>query len=303
MTHYRFLAFVGALLIGATAAPALADEARAVAVALRPSAPAFGTSPATAPQITHSSQELVLSAPPRDSAAEGERRFGPIAEHLSRVLGRPVVYKHPGTWGGYQADMQRGGYDIVFDGPHFNGWRVEKLGHNVLVKLPGEFVYGAVVRKDNDGVRDMRALIGQKICAHAPPNLGTLIMYDQFTNPARQPVVITTDGYDKIYDALVAGKCTAAMLPVKHLKKRDPEGVNTRVVFQNAPLPQQAFSVGPRVAPPEQARVSEALLALNTDPAFAAFREAYSLGRALQPAGNAEYQKLGFYLRDMHGFY
>jgi ABC-type phosphate/phosphonate transport system substrate-binding protein len=143
-------------------------------------------------------EPLVLAAPPRDSAEEGQRRFGPVAEYLTKVLGHKVVYKHPTTWGGYQADMQRGAYDIVFDGPHFNGWRVAKLRHNVLVKLPGDFVYTAVVRKDNAAVSQLRQLAGHKICAHAPPNLGTLIMYREFDNPARQPVVVVTDGYDHI---------------------------------------------------------------------------------------------------------
>ncbi len=248
-------------------------------------------------------EPLVLAAPPRDTAEEGQRRFGPVAEYLSKVLGRRVVYKHPTTWGGYQADMQRGAYDIVFDGPHFNGWRVEKLQHNVLVKLPGDFVYTAVVRKDNAAFAQLKQLAGRRICAHAPPNLGTMIMYREFDNPARQPVVIETDGYDKIYQALLDGKCDAAMLPLKHVQKKDRNGERVRIVFQSRPLPQQAVSAGPRLSAAEQAKLAEALLAPEAAAPLARVRETYGLGKGFVAAKSDEYTGLGEYLRDVWGYY
>ena len=269
-----------------------------VSVALR--------APEATPPINFASvtaEPLILAAPPRDSAEEGKRRFGPVANYLSEVLGRPVVYRHPATWGGYQADMQRGAYDIVFDGPHFNGWRVARLGHNVLVKLPGEFVYTAVVRKDNTAITQLKQLAGRKICTHAPPNLGTMIMFREFDNPARQPVVIKTDGYDNIYQALLDGKCDGAMLPLKHVQKHDPNGERVRIVFKNQPLPQQAVSAGPRLSAAEQAKVAEALLSPAAAIPLASVREAYGLGKGFVAAKNDEYAGLGEYLKDIWGYY
>jgi ABC-type phosphate/phosphonate transport system substrate-binding protein len=295
------IVLVAAAFLGVPPAALAAESNTLIAATHRPSSESRAAA-ALEPALRAAAGELVLSAPPRDSVEDGERRFGPIAEHLSKILGRRVVYRHPGTWGGYQADMQRGVYDIVFDGPHFNGWRVKKLGHNVLAKLPGEFTYVAAVRKDNTRIQNMSQLAGRTFCAHAPPNLGTLIMLNEFDNPSRQPSIIVTDGYNKIYDALLAGKCTAAMLPLKHLAKRDPDGAHTRVVFKNPSMPQQAFSAGPRLSPAEQAKVTEALLSPTNEPAFAKFREAYSLGRSLVRAGNEEYTTLGKYLKDTRGF-
>ena len=68
---------------------------------------------------------LVLSAPPRETAEDGKSIYQPVAEYLSTVIGRRVVYQHPGTWGLYRTTMLRGGYDLVFDGPHFNSYRIE----------------------------------------------------------------------------------------------------------------------------------------------------------------------------------
>jgi ABC-type phosphate/phosphonate transport system substrate-binding protein len=246
---------------------------------------------------------LVLSAPPRDSADEGIKRFGPIAEYLSKALNRKVVYRHPSTWGGYQADMQRGNYDIVFDGPHFNGWRIEKLRHNVLVRLPGDFVYTAVVRRDDSSTSHIKQLAGHKICAHAPPNLGTLIMYNHFDNPARQPVVVVTDGYDKIYKALLDGKCDAAMLPLHSVEKYDPNGEHVRIVMRTRAMPEQAFSAGLRLSPAEQSRIAEALLSPAAAGALAKFFAAYGVGKGFVPAANSEYAGLGEYLLSVWGYY
>lgn len=245
---------------------------------------------------------LVLSAPPRDNPEEGERIFGPIAAYLSSVLGRPVVYRHPTTWGGYQTDMLEGRYDIVFDGPHFVGWRIARQQHDVLVKLPGEFVYTAVVRRNNSGITDLKQLAGHRFCAHEPPNLGTLIMYDAFDNPARQPSIVVKAGYDQIYEGLLKGECDAAMLPLDHLQKSDRDGTHTRIVFRTAPMPQQAFSAGSRLSAAEKAEVSEALRAPAAATALTTFRAVYGFRGDFVPARDAEYAGLANYLRDMRGY-
>jgi len=257
----------------------------------------------TQPMHLPSAKELVLSAPPRDSTEDGMRRFGPVADYLSQVLGRKVVYRHPGSWGVYQGAMQRGAYDIVFDGPHFNGWRLEKLGHHVLVKLPGEFTQAVVVRADEKHITDLKQLAGRQICAHAPPNLGTLVMLNEFDNPARQPAIRVTDGYRNIYQALQNGECVAAVLPVGHIKKSDPDGNHTRIVFRGKSTPNQAFSAGPRLSAEEREKVTQALLAPAAASALASFREAYSLGKPLVRAADQEYAVLGRYLKDQWGYY
>ncbi len=269
------------------------------------------TTPAPAPTPAHEAQTvtppvesvLILSAPPRESIEDGNKRFGPLADYLSQTLGRKVVYKHPGTWGGYQSDMQSGVYDIVFDGPHFVGWRVEKLGHNVLVKLPGEFLYVGFVRKDNTRIKDVQQLVGQPVCAQSQPNLGTLMLLSAFDNPSRQPVIVITEGYDKIYQGVTAGKCVAGMLPKIHLQKHDISGQYMRVFYSHRPVPEQALTAGPRLSAEEQAKITNALLTPGTEATLASFREAYAFGGWFVRATNEEYAGLGAYLKPIPGFY
>ena len=285
-----WIAAASTLLMIGTLTDALAD--RPVQVAYTPS---IGATTGAAP--------LVLSAPPREDRELGERRYGPLASYLSDVLGRQVVFRHSGTWGAYQAEMMKGGYDIVFDAPHFNGWRVERLNHNVLAKVPGDYTYTVFVRKDNTRIQDIKQLAGHKICAHAPPHLGTLVMWNQFDNPARQPMIIVTNGYRNVYESLIAGKCEAAVLSIKHLGKWDPDSAQTRVIFRNRSLPQQAISAGPRIAKEDQAKMTAALLAPAASGPLAALREAYGFGNGLVAARNEEYAGLGIYLRNEWGYY
>jgi ABC-type phosphate/phosphonate transport system substrate-binding protein len=258
--------------------------------------------PAMAPISAEERAELILSAPPRDTAAEGMRRFGPVAAYLTQVLGRRVVYRHPGSWGGYQTDMQQGIYDLVFDGPHFVSWRIENSHHNVLVKVPGDFVYTASVRSDEPELTSIEQLVGHKVCAHSTPNLGTLILLQEFPDPARQPSIIITHGYDHIYEDLLAGKCDAAMLPLKHWRGFEQNSGRTRVIFQNDPLPQQALTAGPRLTPVEQEKVREAFLSWESREATAVMRTAYAGGREFVAARNDEYIGIARYLQGEQGW-
>lgn len=270
----------------------------AVAV-VAPATPAQNDRPAT----SVNKEVLVLSAPPRDGAEGGIKRFGPIADYLSEKLGRKVVYKHPATWGGYQTDMQAGVYDIVFDGPHFISWRIEKLRHNVLVKLPGALKVVGFVRADNKRIKQVTQLAGQNICAHAPPNLGLLSLQNEFNNPSRQPNFITMEGFGAIYQGVIGGKCVAGIVPKKNLLQKDPRGEQTRIVYEHSPFPQQAFTAGLRLSDEEQNKIVAALMAPEAEAVLTEFRQAYAFKGSFVRANNAEYDDYGVYLKPVQGFY
>ena len=140
---------------------------------------------------------LVFSAPPRETEEDGIRTYQPIAEYLSRITGKTIVYKHPSDWLTYQTEMQRGSYDLVFDGPHFTSWRISNLQHSTLVKIADEHAFAVVVRKDDNRITDIKQLAGQRVCGMDPPNLGTLTVLNLFDNPARQPLIINNVGWTK----------------------------------------------------------------------------------------------------------
>lgn len=249
------------------------------------------------------SDELVLSAAPREDEQTATAIYGPVAELLSKALGKPVVFKHVGNWGMYQGLMQKGAFDIVFDGPHFNSWRADNTRHNVLVKVPGDHVFVVLVRKDNDKIREIRQLAGRTVCAHAPPNLGTLTALNEFDNPSRQPIIVNVDGWKNIYDGMLAGKCVAAVIPLKKLEQFEQAGGReSRIVFRGATMPDNALSAGPRLAPSEQEKITRALLSPEGEKATALLREKYGNNKPFVATTNKDFAGLSTYLKNEWGY-
>jgi hypothetical protein len=306
--HPRFhptrtlVALTGALL--ATAAVA-ADPAGVRKVGFVPSgnaSPSLLDSGAAPTRATATETgQYVFSAPPRESAQVAAEIYGPIAEYLSRVTGKQVVFRHSSNWIAYQTEMRRGDYDLVFDGPHFNSWRASHMQHNILVKAPGEHSFVVAVKRDNK-VTELKQLTGRAICGMSPPNLGTLTVLKEFDNPMRQPIIQNTEGWDTVYAHLQAGRCAAAILPTGNLAKYDGGGGSTRVIFKARSFPSQAFSAGPRVAAADQAAIVRALTSPEARAATLRLRDAYALNGDLQPASKDEYVGVAGILKDSWGY-
>lgn len=246
---------------------------------------------------------LVFSAPPRESEEEALRTYQPIAEYLSRIVNKTIVYRYPKDWLTYQTEMQRGSYDLVFDGPHFNSWRISHLQHSALVKIAGEHAFAVVVRKDDKRITDLKQLAGQKVCGMNPPNLGTLSVLGQFDNPMRQPLIINSVGWTKAYEGVAfEKKCTAAIMPVANLRKFSNSDNVVRVVYTTKALPNQAFSAGPRISTQDKALIAAALISQEGTPAIARLVSAYGGDKGLAYASKEEYAGFDAYLKDSWGY-
>jgi ABC-type phosphate/phosphonate transport system substrate-binding protein len=279
--------------------PPGATAVKAAYASTPPGSLGAGSSPGQAlAQITDA---IVFTAPPRETPEEGQQIYGPITEYLSRVLNRKVIYRHPGTWGVYRTQMLKGEYDLVFDGPHFNGYRAQRLNHNVLVKIPTQHEF-VVITRLTEPFKSPREMAGRTFCAHAPPNLGTLVLLDQFDNPARQPVLLNTNGWENIYAGVVNGRCAGGILPLANLEKFDWQG-QVKIIYRSPSLPNQAFSAGPRLSPEEQARIAAALLAPQALEPTAKLRQTYKVGTHFVAASNEEYLGVAKYLRNEWGYY
>ena len=246
---------------------------------------------------------IIFTAPPRENPLAGKAKYGPVADYLTRVLNKKVVYRHPGTWGVYRTKMLKGEYDIIFDGPHFNSYRAEKLKHNILVKIPIRHEFVVIVKKGKNRYNGIDQLAGRTFCTHAPPNLGTLTLLSQFPNPSRQPAIINTKGWKNIYNGVQSGKCTAGILPIINLRKYDAAGTHTSIVWKNRALPNQAFSAGPRLSNKEQKKIALALVSSSASAATSKLRAAYRVGKKFELATNQEYVGVSEYLKNEWGYY
>jgi ABC-type phosphate/phosphonate transport system substrate-binding protein len=254
-----------------------------------------------APASVLAGDALTFSAPPRESAAEAQRLYQPVAAYLTRALGRPVTYVRPRSELSYQKDMAAGAYDIVFDGAHFTSWRIARLNHNALAKIADHQVYAVVTRRDEAQTTDIKQLAGKKVCAAGAADLSTLALLSEF-DALRQPLVIEQVGWNKTFDAVVQGQCAAATLPLTVLQKLDGAGVLTRVLHRSRPLPNQAFSAGPRLSAEEQALLSKALTAEAAREALAAVLAANGAEVGLARAAKDDYAGMDRYLKNVWGY-
>ncbi|MFV2061521.1 MAG: phosphate/phosphite/phosphonate ABC transporter substrate-binding protein [Gammaproteobacteria bacterium] len=204
-----------------------------------------------------------MTAPPREKSAAGKTLYAPLAAAIGKILGVNVVYKHPGNWLRYQRNMRNGEYDIVFDGPHFASWRIEHLGHKVLVKLPGTLVFYLVTNKADDEVLRPEDLIGKKICGISPPNLSTLSVLARFDNPVRQPVILgIRGGMGKVLKKFTTGSCRAAVFRNTFYKKKIPkaERDRMRILFESEALPNQVITVSSRISKSQRDKLAKAII-------------------------------------------
>ncbi|MEJ2509359.1 MAG: PhnD/SsuA/transferrin family substrate-binding protein [Gammaproteobacteria bacterium] len=211
--------------------------------------------------------DLILTSPPRETPATGQKIYGPIAAYLTKLWGTKVVYQHPSNWLDYQRDMRHDKYDIVFDGPHFAAWRMVHLGNRVAVRLPGFLQFVLFVHADDKHVDGPEQLIGKQICTLPPPNLAALSVIDQYPNPARQPVLRgIRGGPPNLLKQFKADKCTAAVLRTQYVNKKmtDKGRAALRIIFTSKKFPNQSLTVSKRIS---DAQMEKMIKGLTQDPA------------------------------------
>ncbi len=245
--------------------------------------------------------DLILSAPPRQMEAQADAVYNPIAQLLSKATGQKVTYKFVDNWLSYESDVLKDKYDIVFDGPAFIGWRMAKYGWSPIVKLPAELSIVVAVSNTNTSIKNLTDLEGYPICGFSPPNLATLVVQYQFTNPSRQPNIIAVKTFPDAYQGVLSGKCVAAILNAKIYKILNGKTQAMRVVFRSKPMANQAFSASPRVTPQMRNQIANALLSPEGLAATQKLRAQFK-AKQFVPATDQEYSGLGRYMRDVWGF-
>lgn len=243
--------------------------------------------------------DYILSSPARVARDQETAIYRPVAELLARVTGEKIVYRHPGSYLLYQQAMRRDRYDIVFDGPAFIDWRVQRLGHRVVARLDGELTFVVLTRHDDARLRSLAPLVGRNVCSFPPPHLTALTLLSEYEG-ARIPRLQLGESFAEIYDGIVSRRCEAGVLPLGQYQKLDSARRALRPVFISAALPNQAFTVSRRLA-----KHADAIGAALADPANAAalrpLLEAFKAGAVVR-AGPEDYRGLARMIKGEWGY-
>jgi len=192
--------------------------------------------------------DLIFSAPPRGSEAEERATYEPLVQAISKAINEKVTYVYPRNFIQYSVNMQKGHYDIVFDGPHFSEWRKVNLHHTILVNLPEHLQFLVVTPKGRIHVNTLHDLVYEKICAQVTPQLGTLMLLQNYYNRATEPRMHLVRGEDKVFTDFANGKCTAAVLRDKtYYKMTAAERADYKIIYESPIAPNDAITADDKV--------------------------------------------------------
>lgn len=206
---------------------------------------------------------ISFTTAPTQSLAKTQELYGPLVEYLATTTGANIKLVAARNFLEYTSKMRKGEYDIIFDGPHFVSWRMNKVKHVPIARLPGKLVFGAIV-KDGGVITDVKQLVGKKVCAVNSPNLATLMVLDSFSNPVQQPVIVSARSFKDAFACLKSGKGQAAFIPMgfwkKFKKKGKTDGLRILYTTKKKPLPTRTFSISKNVDAETRGKIQKALL-------------------------------------------
>lgn len=245
---------------------------------------------------------LIFSTAPTQPPAETLRLYQPIVDHLALVTGKKILLKPAKNFLEYTTGMRQKKYDILFDGPQFVGWRMDKTGHKVLARLPGQIVFVVVARKDS-GITNYKKLVGRKVCAFASPNLLTLGFLEKFQSPASQPIMVRVKSFKESLECVKNSKGIASVMRDKFWEKRTPQQKQGLQLIHTAkkPYPHRAFSVSERVDSKTRLIILKALLDQSVfGPGSEVLKKFRS--KKFTAASVKEYKGMGALLNPVWGF-
>lgn len=243
--------------------------------------------------------EIVFSTAPTQTPEQTLKLYTPLINYLTQVTGRQFVIKPARNYLEYNNGTLQHRYDMVFDGPHYTGWRMERQGAVPVARLPGDIRIVVAVRADSD-IAQLDDLVGRQICAFNSPNMLTMDFLKHFPHPARQPVMLRVDGFKEIYECLNSGRGDAAVLRDKVWETQDRTGLRL-IPGTFRSHPERTFSVSRGIDPAVRDKIAAALVSEEGRQVAKPLLDVFKKDRFI-PADPTTYEGLGELLAPVWGF-
>ncbi len=215
---------------------------------------------------------LVLGILPILSPERLMRRFGPLADYLSRSLGVPVVLE---TAPDYREFVKRTAgerrYDLLFTAPHFYYLAQRDAGYRVVVRVSGPQMSALIVAPKASQIFTVKDLRGRSIATPNALALGTLLIRHSLVTAGLDPGVdvelVETPTHNASLLSAVKGFSDAAGLMVAPFGRAAPEiKERVRVIAETASTTQMPFSVAPWVPAERAEAFAAAMVDLSATP-------------------------------------
>lgn len=232
---------------------------------------------------------------PPEKAAEV---YKPLMDYLGKATGEKFTLVTPRNYHFYWRDLrQTDKADFALDEAHLADYRIQRSKFIPLVHTAEKQSYTLVTNLDLQST-GLEGLVGHKIVCMGAPSLGYALLLGFYPNPIRQPdIQSSAASWRDAVEAVFAGEAQAAMIPT-WLKDQYPNltPVKTSHEFAGA-----AISAAATVPEPVRAKVTEALLKLDQDPALANLLLELGISKFVA-ATPADYTGAEAMLKDFYGY-
>lgn len=253
------------------------------------------------PQTVAASNELVLAVQPILDEEQTRKVFQPLCDYLARATGRACrIFTSPNFYAYWDNVRQSKAFNLVLDAAHFTDYRAQKLGYEVLAKIPDTVTYTLVTR-ENDLMLDVSELVGKRVATLGIPSIGAARLNGLFPNPSRQPVTIEVGAAEKAMRMLLDGKVNAAILPTPIVSQQMASGAAVYVVLTTDPIPHIALSASSSLDASTRTALRNALLAAHNSENGRKMLKLIGFER-FDPASTAVYTGQGKILKEYWGY-
>lgn len=253
-------------------------------------------------QVLQASEALVFATAPTQSPQMTRQLYQPLVDYLAKQTGREIILKPAKNFLEYTYGMRKGEYDIVFDGPHFVGWRVAKYNHKVIAKLPGSIRF-VVVSRNDARIGDYKDLAGKKVCAFSSPNLLSLAFLDLYPRPGSQPILVRVNSFKEAMECVQNDEGVAAVIRDTYWAAqpyKQKQGLQLIYTTEKG-FPHRAFSVGNRVDDKTRDSIVKALIGQGGIESGDAILQRFR-SKKFTPAQSSEYVGLDALLKPVWGY-
>ena len=259
------------------------------------------TPSAFTPQPVAANNELVLAIQPILDEEQTRKVFQPLCEYLAKATGRACrIFTSPNFYAYWDNIRQSTAFNLVLDAAHFTDYRTQKLGFEVLAKIPDTVTYTLVTR-DNDLMLDASELVGKRVATLGIPSIGAARLNGLFPNPSRQPVTIEVGAAENAMRMLLDGKVSAAILPTPIVSQQMASGARVAAVLTTDPIPHIAVSASASIDATTRTALRNALLGAHTRDDGKKMLKLIGFER-FDPASTAVYAGQGKILKEYWGY-
>lgn len=167
--------------------------------------------------------ELVFGFLPIVSTQKLVARFGPLVDHLAKVLGHPIRME---TAHDYVTFLQRTHdrrYDILFTAPHFYYLAQRTAGYKVIARVAANELKAIIVARKDHNLKSLHDLRGKRLATPDALALGTVLVRDTLVRNGLQPgkdiFLVATPSHNASLISVFNGSTDAAGLMIPTYKR------------------------------------------------------------------------------------